>query len=593
MITTRTATFSRSNVSVVGRLEEVRVDGGVEELVVRRVVEVAVGVVVAPAGGHGAPGDVVGSGRQGGSLAHGGHPRSWLPGPPAPSVRRRTAGGRWWCRPRTVVRSGAGGALQPLRDHRGDTVAAHGDAVQRVADLHGALLVRDDEQLGVLPELLVDLEQPAEVGVVERRLDLVEDVERRGAGLEERDEERHRHQGPLAAGEQREALDLLARRAGLDLDTGRQHVGGVGQHEPSLTAGEEPREGRVEGLGHVGVRLGEDLLDPLVDLADDVEEVLAGPTQVLELLGEELVPLLHGVELLERERVDPAEHRQLALGGLEPLLLLLAHERHRLGRLLALGHLAAERHQGLGAVVGDQAVDVHAELLERALLELLDAHPLLGAGHLVAVHGVDQLVVLAAQVAHRGADGEQLLLALLAGLLDLGALVGGQHHRALQRVQDDTDGGPDGLGRPPLADQPLAALGGPGAGVALGLRGAGQRVGAAVQRAGPLLGRAQREPGVHLALPRGAGGLDEALALAGVRLLVGGVLGGGEPRLQLAEPGQVLVAGLEGGGDGALEALGLARGRSGPASRTAPAPRRPPPAWRRTRAAWPARRRPA
>ena len=78
-------------------------------------------------------------------------------------------------------------------------------------------------------------------------------------------------------------------------------------------------------------------------------------------------------------------------------------------------------HRLVGAVLGDQDVAVEAELLERALLELLDPHPLLGAGHLVAVDGVDELVVLAGQVAQPGADGEQLLLATLAGALDLGA----------------------------------------------------------------------------------------------------------------------------------------------------------------------------
>ena len=131
-------------------------------------------------------------------------------------------------------------------------------------------------ELGVLPQLLVDLQQPAEVGVVERGLDLVEDVERRGAGLEQRHQERHRDQRPLATGEQREPLDLLAGRPGLDLDAGVEHVVGVGEHQPALAAREQPREGLLEGPLHVGVGLGEDLLDPGVDLADDVEEVACG-----------------------------------------------------------------------------------------------------------------------------------------------------------------------------------------------------------------------------------------------------------------------------------------------------------------------------
>ena len=165
----------------------------------------------------------------------------------------------------------------------------------------------DHEELAVLAQLLVDLQQPAEVGVVERGLDLVEDVERRRPGLEQRDQEGHRHQGALATGEQGEPLDLLAGWPGLHLDAGGEHVAGVGEDEPPLAAREQPREDVVEGRADVGPGLGEDLLDPLVDLRDDVEQVLAGPAEVLELLAEELVPLLQGGELLERERVDPAE----------------------------------------------------------------------------------------------------------------------------------------------------------------------------------------------------------------------------------------------------------------------------------------------
>ena len=79
---------------------------------------------------------------------------------------------------------------------------------------------------------------------------------------------------------------------------------------------------------------------------DDVEEVLAGGLEVLELLGEELVPLLQRGELLQRQRVDPAEHRQRALGRAQPLGLLLAVVRRGLGRGLdAVGHLAGEGHR--------------------------------------------------------------------------------------------------------------------------------------------------------------------------------------------------------------------------------------------------------
>ena len=127
------------------------------------------------------------------------------------------------------------------------------------------------------------------------------------------------------------------------------------------------------------------------------------------------MPLLERGELLQRQRVDLAEHGQRALGGRSRLALLLAVVRRGVGRRLAVGDLAGEGHELVGAVVGDQRVLVETELLQGPLGELLDAHALLGAGHLVAVHGVDQLVVLAGQVAQRGPDRQQLLLAVGRG----------------------------------------------------------------------------------------------------------------------------------------------------------------------------------
>src|SRR5690606_7389618 len=165
------------------------------------------------------------------------------------------------------------GLVQPLADDGGHTVAAHRHAVQGVGDLQRPLLVRDDDQLGVLAQLREDLQQPAEVDVVERRLDLVHDVERAGSRLEDRDQQRDGGQRPLAAREQREPLDLLARRPRLHLEPGREHVVGVGEQPPALAAGEQPAEDALELARGVGERLGEDGLDALVDLADDLLEV--------------------------------------------------------------------------------------------------------------------------------------------------------------------------------------------------------------------------------------------------------------------------------------------------------------------------------
>jgi hypothetical protein len=54
-------------------------------------------------------------------------------------------------------------------------------------------------------------------------------------------------------------------------------------------------------------------VDPLVHLADDGQQVAPGGLEVLELSGEEAVPLLQCRELLQGERVDLAESGQVAL----------------------------------------------------------------------------------------------------------------------------------------------------------------------------------------------------------------------------------------------------------------------------------------
>lgn len=241
------------------------------------------------------------------------------------------------------------GLTQPLADDLRHTVALHGHAVERVGDLHRALLVRDDDQLRGLLQLLHDPDQPLQVGVVERRLDLVHHVERTRPGLEDRHQHRHRGQRALPAGEQRQPLDLLARGPGLDVHARGEHVVGVGQDQPSLTAREQPAEDALELPGGVPEGLGEDLLDALVDLLDDLEQVGAGLLQVLQLLAEELVPLLQRRELLQRQRVDLAELLVGALGGLQPLLLLGADEGARaVARVLRVfrEHLAVGGGEG-------------------------------------------------------------------------------------------------------------------------------------------------------------------------------------------------------------------------------------------------------
>src|SRR5581483_533992 len=112
----------------------------------------------------------------------------------------------------TAILRGDGLALEAARDDLRDAVAAHRDAVEDVGRLHRPLLVRDHDELRAVGVAAQELDEAADVRVVERDLDLVEEVERARPREEEREEERDRAERLLAAGEEREPRHLLARR---------------------------------------------------------------------------------------------------------------------------------------------------------------------------------------------------------------------------------------------------------------------------------------------------------------------------------------------------------------------------------------------
>ena len=136
--------------------------------------------------------------------------------------------------------------LDPFGDDLRRAAGLHGDAEQAVAGLHRALLVADDEQLRSLAELGDEAEEAVQVDVVERGLDLVHHVERRRAAAEHGEQERQRGEAALATRQQRQLLDVLAARLGLDLDARVEQVVGLGEHELAGAAGEQHREQLVK-----------------------------------------------------------------------------------------------------------------------------------------------------------------------------------------------------------------------------------------------------------------------------------------------------------------------------------------------------------
>ena len=125
-------------------------------------------------------------------------------------------------------------AAELARDHLRHAVAAHADAVEAVGRVHRALLVGDDDELGAVGVAAHELEEAVDVEVVERGLDLVEDVERARAREEHGEHERERDERLLAARQQRQPLHRLAGRRDLDLDA---RLLGLGRSSASALLG--------------------------------------------------------------------------------------------------------------------------------------------------------------------------------------------------------------------------------------------------------------------------------------------------------------------------------------------------------------------
>ena len=171
----------------------------------------------------------------------------------------------------------------PRHDLR-HAVGAHRHAVEDIGGLHRPLLVGDDDELravGVAPE---QLDEARDVRVVERSLDLVEQVEGAGPREEEGEQERDRAQRLLAAGKQREARDALARGPQLDLDPSLPVLAlGLDQAQAALAPREERGGDLLEVLRDGVERLGEAALDGLRELGSQPLELLEAPLEVLAL----------------------------------------------------------------------------------------------------------------------------------------------------------------------------------------------------------------------------------------------------------------------------------------------------------------------
>ena len=258
-----------------------------------------------------------------------------------------------------------------------------------------------------------------------------------------------------------------------------------------------------------------------------------------KLLGEELVPLLHRRELLQRERVDPAQQGEVTLGRPQPLLLLLADVRR-------------------GLRLGLSSASVPVNGTDSRLRSRRPARPARGRAPSRARSSSCSMRIFCwvRAISSRWTEltSSSCSRASSRNVARTASSCSSRPDRACSTsaraaVARSTDRSraasttrlaartaPRGA---TLADQPVPPLGGLGASLPLGRGAAVELVGTAVQGSGALFGRTQGQARLHLRLARRPGGLDEILAAGGVGLLVRGVLGGGEPLLELGEAGQV------------------------------------------------------
>src|SRR5713226_3544443 len=179
----------------------------------------------------------------------------------------------------------------------------HRDAVDGVRGLHSPGVMRDDDELRQVFELGEQMHVAAHIGIVQRRIDFVQQTERARLREEDGKQERDRHEGPLAGGEQMDPLGPLAAGRGVDLDLALERLVLVREPYVTLASPEQRLKDGAEVLAHLAERLEEQGLRRLVDLAGGLLQRVARGHEIVPLGHEELEPLRLVRVLVDRERV--------------------------------------------------------------------------------------------------------------------------------------------------------------------------------------------------------------------------------------------------------------------------------------------------
>ncbi|HET9948664.1 MAG TPA: hypothetical protein VFQ22_07065, partial [Longimicrobiales bacterium] len=171
-------------------------------------------------------------------------------------------------------------------------------------------------------EVLEQLDEAADVVLVERRVHLVHDAERARLHQVDAEEQRERRERALAAGEQVDALRALAARRCVDLDGRLERILRILEPDVGLAALEEALEGRSEVRADLLERADEEIRGGLVDLTDRGAQVVARGDEVLALGGEADIwlqdpedPLESPIEIHASPRGKRTQRIDLLSGG--------------------------------------------------------------------------------------------------------------------------------------------------------------------------------------------------------------------------------------------------------------------------------------
>ena len=171
--------------------------------------------------------------------------------------------------------------------------------------------MRDDDKLRFARDAAHVIGHAHHVRLVERRLDLIHDAERRRMNLQDGEVQRDGDERLFAAREQRDGLERLARRLDLDLDAAGEHIVFVLQLERRFAAAEELQKCLLKALSDEGELFFEDTRHLACDALDHADELALCLFHIVALGREVGVARIHALEFLDRADI----HRAKAADG--------------------------------------------------------------------------------------------------------------------------------------------------------------------------------------------------------------------------------------------------------------------------------------